>query len=95
MGPIVHPYPFLALLGGNAKSLLIMLENRYKYPRPSHPLDAILKAWERETLPPFTPQKKMQALPIPSQQIKKLEQEAHAAQVRAILLANAKTRRGY
>ena len=46
-------------------------------------------------LPLTTPGKKMQDLPIPSQQIKKLEQEAHAAQVRAILLANAKTRRGY
>ena len=45
--------------------------------------------------PTLHPLKKMQALPIPSQQIKKLEQEAHAAQVRAILLANAKTRRGY
>ena len=46
-------------------------------------------------LPLTTGEKKMQALPIPSQQIKKLEQEAHVAQVRAILLANAKLRRSY
>ena len=46
-------------------------------------------------LPLTALRKKMQALPIPSQQIKKLEQAAHVAQVRANLLANAKARRGY
>ena len=47
------------------------------------------------TTRPFPSQRKMQALPIPSQQIKKLEQEAYVAQVRANLLANAKARRGF
>ena len=37
----------------------------------------------------------MQPLPIPSQQIKKLEQDIHSAKVKAILLANAKARRGF
>ena len=35
------------------------------------------------------------ALPIPSQQIKELQQREHVAKVRALLLANAKLRRGH
>ena len=78
--------------------MLIMLENRYFYPSPCHPPGAILNAWKGDHPGPpdhSLARKKMQALPIPSQQIKKLEQEAYVAQVRAILLANAKARRGY
>jgi len=37
----------------------------------------------------------MNTLPLPSEQIKKLEQAAHVARVQAILLANAKQRRSY
>ena len=57
----------------------------------SHPMDseAILNMSKGEG--PMT----NQPLPIPSEQIKKLEQKIHSEKVIALLLANAKARRGF